>query len=264
MNQTQLKTPSFEHPEGSHEPAMTPQQRQVSKGQSLSTYKNILVGEKGWAFFFVFELYNLFLSWIPSFFGIGARRLFLPRFLRKCARGLVVGSGVTIRCPNRISIGRGVVIDDDALVDVRPSNKENDNAELIIGNRVYIGRQSIVTAKYGKIHLSDGCNIGSACRIATQSSVEIGESVLIAAYVYIGGANHRAESLDTPIMEQGMELHGGVKIGSNSWIGTKATIVEGVTIGKDAVVGAHSLVKDNVPDRAIVAGIPAKIIRFRE
>ena len=55
-----------------------------------------------------------------------------------------------------------------------------------------------------------------------------------------------------------------VRIGSNSWIGTRATILDGVTIGQNAIVGAHSLVKDDVPDGAVVAGTPAKILSVKD
>lgn len=260
MNQSELKK---EFPDNVT-PAMTPQQRMFSTKQSLGAYKYTVVGNKGWLHFTTFELYTLFLSQLPSIAGIALRRLCLAPFFRNCGKGLVVGTGVTFRAPSYISLGRGVVIDDYALVDVRPKEDLTIPPAVDIGDSVYIGRNSIVSAKYGRISLGSGVNIGSHCRIATQTTLEIGNSVLIAAYVYIGGGNHRSSSLDVPLMEQGMDLRGGVKIGANSWIGTKSTIVDGVTIGRDVIVGAHSLVRQDVPDRAIVAGVPANIIRYRE
>src|SRR5262249_3217857 len=139
-----------------------------------------------------------------------------------------------------------------------------DAPEVTVGDYVYIGRHSIVSAKYGRIKIGNGVNIGSSSRIATRENLEIGDSVLISSYVYIGGGNHGAEQLEVPIIEQEMDQRGGVSIGANAWIGTKATIVDGVKIGEDAIIGAHSLVREDVPSRAIVAGSPAKIIRYRE
>lgn len=256
-------------------PAMTPQQRAFASDRgSLNTYRQVMVGEAGWGSFIAFEFYRLLLANMESILGIALRRLVLPVFLKRAGRGLVVGHGVTFRQPGKITVGKKVIIDDYALVDVRTKPDANtqppthagggkSTPEVSIGDFVYIGRQSIISAKYGKISLGAGVNIGSASRIATQGSIEIGESVLISSYVYIGGGNHGSEQLDVPIMEQEMELKGGVSIGKDTWIGTKATIVDGVKIGSGVIVGAHSLVREDVPDNAIVAGAPAKIIRYR-
>jgi acetyltransferase-like isoleucine patch superfamily enzyme len=119
-----------------------------------------------------------------------------------------------------------------------------------------------VVAKEGDIKLEAGANIGSYCRIATQSGIRIGESTLVGAYTYIGPGNHVIDSSDpTPMIARGMEKLGGVDIGANVWIGAKATILDGVKIGDGAVIGAHSLVREDVPPHTIVAGTPAKVIR---
>jgi len=246
--------------------AMTPQQRMFAEEASggLATYKHVIVGDKGWLSFWAFEIYRLCFQQLNSIFGIAIRRLILPRFFCRCGKGLVVGQAVTIREPGRISVGKKVVVDDLASLDVRTRPGKDSDAYVEIGDYVYIGRQSVVSAKYGKIRLGAAVNIGANARIATRETIEIGESVLVASYVYIGAGNHRSDDLSRPVMEQDMEYKGGVRIGSNTWIGTRATICDGVTIGKDCIVGAHSLVREDVPDRAIVAGIPAKIIRYRE
>lgn len=245
-----------------HQPAMTEQQRKftVVRGSRLATYRELVVGRRGWLFFSGFELYSLLFSNLSSLLGVGLRSIFLPLFLARHGAGTVLGRGVGIRQPSSILIGSKVIIDDYAMLDVRSA--EDSNARIEIGDHVFLGKHSILAAKGGSIEIAAGSNISSNCRIATQSSVSIGESVLVAAYCYIGPGNH---SIDAgPIIEQEMEIRGGVKIGARSWIGTRATILDGVEIGEDAVVGAHSLVKDNVPARAIVAGVPAKVIGYRE
>ncbi len=251
------------------EVAMTPQQRQLSGDSSmLGTYKQIMVGDKGWGSFCAFELYRLLFTNLESIVGLGIRRYALPPFFNSCGRGLVVGTGVTVRQPGRIALGKKVILDDYSAIDVRSRSGQDSTSHseafISIGDYAYVGRYSVVTAKYGRVTLGPAVNIGAYSRIATRESIEIGESVLIASYVYIGAGNHRSDDLSRPVMEQDMEYHGGVKIGANAWIGTKATICDGVTIGKDAIIGAHSLVRENVPERAIVAGTPAKLIRYRE
>ena len=173
-----------------------------------------------------------------------------------------------LRGPQQIRVGKRVVIDDYATLDSREdfSGATETVAErgIDIGDHSFVGKHTMMLAKPGSIHLGRACNISSHCRIATQTTVTVGESVLIAAYVYIGPGNHNIGDADRPIMEQGMQKQGGVHIGDNVWIGTRATILDGVSIGSGAVVGAHSLVTSDVPENAIVAGVPAKVIRYRE
>ena len=246
--------------------AMTPQQRRLTSdgAAGLAAYKTVMAGDHSWASFLGFEFCRLFFTNLDSIVGIGARRVTYPWFFEQCGRGLIVGRGVTIRQPQKISLGKKIILDDYSSLDVRTRPGQDQNAFVSLGDYVYVGRHSIVSAKYGQVSLGSAVNIGSYTRIATREKIEIGDSVLIASYVYIGPGNHRTDDLHRPVMEQEMEYKGGVTIGSNAWIGTKATICDGVTIGKDAIVGAHSLVRENVPERAIVAGTPAKLIRYRE
>ena len=65
----------------SGEPAMTPNQRLYTSGQSVEAYRQLAVGSSSWGVFIAFEIYNLSLSWIPGAIGIGLRRVFLPFLL---------------------------------------------------------------------------------------------------------------------------------------------------------------------------------------
>lgn len=243
------------------EPAMSPQQKQVASGGKLKTYRDLVVGDESLVHFLGYECYQTFLSNLPGLLGYGLRGLAISSLLAKSAKGAAIGRSVNIRQPKRIKLGRGVVIDDFASLDVKSSL--NKSAGIEIGDSALIGRYSSIVARDAKIVLGRACNISSHCRIGSTAGITIGESVLIAAYVYIGPGNHRVEDLETPIMEQGMEEARGVVIGNNVWIGTKATILDGVTIGDNAIIGAHALVKDDVPAGAIVAGTPAKVLRMR-
>ncbi len=243
---------------------MSKQQRRFSGElrSPLAVYREFMVGDRSWFHFAGFELYNLLLSNLPSIVGLGLRRFTLPLFLGAGGKKSTIGRGVSIRQPSQIALGTGAIIDDYAVLDVRSVDDRQGSIE--IGNHALVGRYSIIAAKGGRIRLGHSCNISTHCRIATQSLVEIGESVLIAAYAYIGPGNHRFAAIDQPIIEQDMEIKGGVRIGARAWIGTRVTILDGVTIGEDAVIGAHSLVLEDVPARAVVTGVPAKIVRYRE
>ncbi|MGO8737411.1 acyltransferase, partial [Rhodoblastus sp.] len=72
--------------------------------------------------------------------------------------------------------------------------------------------------------------------------------------------DHEFEA-DRPTADSGMRI-GAIHIGKNVWIGAKATITRGVSISDNAVIGANAVVTKDVPENAVVCGVPAKITRF--
>ena len=90
----------------------------------------------------------------------------------------------------------------------------------------------------------------------------MGDYVRIAAHSIIIPANHVFSSLDKPIAKQGLTKQ-GISIGSDVWIGGGARILDGVRIGDGSVVAAGSVVTKDVPQRAVVGGVPAKLLNFR-
>lgn len=239
-------------------PHMSPQQRAFSDASrsAFALYKEYAVGaQASLAFLAWYELCTLFLSGLPGVIGFGARSLIYPSLFASCGPRPAFGKQVIIRNPRAISLGKKVLVDDFAALDVR-----GDAGKISIEDHVSIGRFSSVVSKNAVIHLGAGVNIGSYCRIASQSRVEIGASTLVAAYCYIGAGNHQRGDDARPLIEREMEIKGGVYIGNNAWIGTRATILDGVKIGDGAIVGAHSLVRDDVPAGATVVGVPARIV----
>jgi acetyltransferase-like isoleucine patch superfamily enzyme len=103
---------------------------------------------------------------------------------------------------------------------------------------------------------------GHHCTIAAMESIEIGEDCLIAEMVSIRDHNHRFDRLDVPVRCQGM-TSAPIRIGRNVWIGGKATIIKGVTIGDNAVIGANAVVTHDVPANSIAVGVPARVIKVR-
>lgn len=113
------------------------------------------------------------------------------------------------------------------------------------------------------ITMWDNVWINRNITIAAQGWVEIGNNVQIAWNVSVISQNHAFSRLDVPIMEQGYEKS-AVKISDDVWIACNATILPGVTIGRWAIVGAGAVVTKDVPDYAIVGGVPAKVLKFRK
>jgi acetyltransferase-like isoleucine patch superfamily enzyme len=91
--------------------------------------------------------------------------------------------------------------------------------------------------------------------------VVIGSNVLIADRVFITDADHKFAAINTPISLQGDSFRGAVSLLDGCWIGIGAVILPGVTVGRNSVVAANTVVTKDVPDFTIVSGIPAKIIK---
>lgn len=238
---------------------MTPQQAVLSdlKRSGLATYRELAVGSAGWGRCIFNEVIQCAFGWVPGLAGLALRALFYPALFKSCGKRPAIGRGGLIRVPGQIAIGSGVLIDDYVALDVR-----GEQAAITLEDRVSIGRFSTIAAKYGVITLSPGANIGSYCRVATNSKVVIGASVLVGAYCYIGPGNHTEG--DGPLIEQPMDIRGGVEIGDHAWLGARVTILDGVKIGKHAIIGAHSLVTSDVPDWGVAVGTPARVIKIRD
>ncbi len=111
------------------------------------------------------------------------------------------------------------------------------------------------------IEIGDNSGIGVNCWI---KKAVIGKNVMIGPDVVFISSNHRFDDPDRPIQEQGVIEVGPIIVGDNTWIGARAIILPGVKIGKCVIIGAGAVVTKDVPDYAIVAGNPARIIRLRK
>ena len=122
---------------------------------------------------------------------------------------------------------------------------------------------------YRTIHAGDDVNLGMRPTMAaTRSTIRIGNKVMFGPEVSIHGGNHRTDlsgrfMFDVTEAEKRPEDDLGVVIGDDVWVGARAVILHGVTIGRGAIVAAGAVVTRSVPPYAIVGGVPAKVIRFR-
>ena len=114
----------------------------------------------------------------------------------------------------------------------------------------------------GRLRIGDRTVLGHHCTLAAAETVTIGADCLIAERVSIRDHDHAFDRIHVVIREQGVRT-AAVVIGSDVWIGAGASVVRGVTIGDHAVVGAGAVVTRDVPAFAVVAGVPATVIRSR-
>jgi carbonic anhydrase/acetyltransferase-like protein (isoleucine patch superfamily) len=110
------------------------------------------------------------------------------------------------------------------------------------------------------LRIGDRCVIGRGSHIVAHQSLEIGDDVWTGPYVYITDQNHGYADPDVPIGRQ-LPVNRAVSIGAGSWLGAGAIVLPGARIGRNVVIAAGSVVRGEVPDRCVVAGVPAKVVR---
>jgi acetyltransferase-like isoleucine patch superfamily enzyme len=110
------------------------------------------------------------------------------------------------------------------------------------------------------LRIGDRCVIGRGSHVVAHASLDIGDDVFTGPYVYVTDQNHGYADPDMPIGRQ-MPVNNPVTIGSGSWLGAGSIVLPGARIGRNVVVAAGSVVRGEVPDHSVVAGVPARVVR---
>lgn len=153
----------------------------------------------------------------------------------RCGHALQVGSNVGFKHLETFEIGDSVFIGAQAYIQGRFDGR------TVIGNHVWIGPQAYMDAR--DLVIGDYVGWGPGAKVL--------------------GSAHTGRPLDVPVVHTDLEIK-PVRIEAWADIGTNATILPGVTVGRGAIVGAGAVVTRDVPPFAIVAGIPARFVRWRD
>jgi serine acetyltransferase len=138
-----------------------------------------------------------------------------------------------------------------------------------VGDGTMIGEQASVCAGLMPGHdlgpdtvlrIGDRCVIGRGSHIVAHCSIDIGDDVYTGPYVYITDQNHSYADPDTPIGRQ-WPVNSAVRIGTGTWLGTGVIILPGAVIGRNVVVAAGSVVRGEIGDHCVVAGVPARVVK---
>ncbi len=158
-------------------------------------------------------------------------------------RGRLVTDGVAFVCPGvKFEIGPG--------------------AKVHLGRWSWIGHGTKVRCHEGEVRIGAKTVLGQECTISAFQHVSIGRECIVADRVMLIDFDHGVVEVERPIRLQGIYKR-DVRVGHNVWIGYGACFLRGVTVGDNAIVGTSSVVTKDVPDDAVVGGVPARLIRMR-
>ena len=180
------------------------------------------------------DLYSRFALGVGNFDFL-IRRLIWHAVARRCGDGLRVGSGVGFKHLETFEIGDGVFIGDQAYIQGR------FDGTCIIDDNTWIGPMSYFDAR----------------------DLILGKQVGWGPGAKVLGSAHTGLPVDVPIIQTALEIE-PVRVEMWADIGTNAVILPGVTIGKGSIVGAGAVVTKDVAPFSIVAGVPARFIRWRD
>ena len=137
------------------------------------------------------------------------------------------------------------------------------DATLRIGRWAWLGHGCKIRVHEGEVIIGAKTVIGQECTVSAFQHVSIGRECIIADRVMMIDFDHGVTEVERPIRAQGIYKR-DIDVGHNVWIGYGACILRGVTVGDNSVVGTSAVVTRTVPANAVVAGVPARVIRMRE
>jgi acetyltransferase-like isoleucine patch superfamily enzyme len=159
-------------------------------------------------------------------------------------RGRLRTDGLCFVCPRvKFEIGRG--------------------ASVTLGRWSWIGHGTKIRAHEGEVLIGAKSVLGQECTISAFQHVAIGRECIVADRVMLIDFDHGVVEVERPIRLQGIYKR-DVNVGHNVWMGYGACVLRGVTVGHNAIVGTSAVVTTVVPENAVVAGIPARVIRMRD
>ena len=175
-----------------------------------------------------------------------------PKYLRLIARVL-----------RRRVFSRRLHTDGIAFIGPGVALQIGRHGRIELGRWSWVGHGTKLRCHEGVISIGAKTVLGQDCTISAYQRVEIGRECVIADRVMLIDFDHGAVEVERPVRLQGIYKR-DVRVGHNVWIGYGACVLRGVTIGDNAIVGTNAVVTRDVPANAVVAGVPARVVRMRE
>jgi acetyltransferase-like isoleucine patch superfamily enzyme len=179
-------------------------------------------------------------------------RMLRPGYLRLIARyawlrlryrGRLQTDGLCFVCPRvKLEIGRDAV--------------------LRVGRWAWIGHGTKIRVHEGEVAIGAKTVIGQECTISAFQHVSIGRECILADRVMLIDFDHGVVEVERPIRLQGIYKR-DVRVGHNVWVGYGACVLRGVSVGDNSIIGTSAVLTRSAPANAVLAGIPARVIRMR-
>lgn len=183
-------------------------------------------------------------------------------FLFRKPKGMMLGKGVSFFNISKIKWGKFLRLGNQVYVSALSKNG------IHFGNNVSIGAFSRVIVSTSlndigdKIVIGNNVGIGEFAYLGGAGGLEIGDECIVGQYLSCHPENHNYENINLSIRHQGVSRK-GINIGKNCWIGSKVTILDGVSIGNGSIIAAGSVVTKSFSENSIIGGVPAKLLKSR-
>ena len=180
----------------------------------------------------------------------------------KISNSIFVGKNVSLISKRNMKFGKKVKLHDNVKIDALSTEGVN------LGNDVIIGRNTCIECTgslefVGKgVKIGDRTSFGNDCFFGAAGGIQIGKDVIAGQYIRFHSENHNYHDIHILIKDQGT-THQGIHVGDNCWIGAGAVFLDGSGCGNGCVIAANAVVTKYFPDNCVIAGTPAKIIKYR-
>lgn len=197
-------------------------------------------------------------GWVPTLAGIALRAV-LYRLMLRMDGLAAIERGVRLRFASRIELGDGCYLDEGVYVHACPGGV-TIGANTLVMHGAVLHVYNFRNLPRAGIRIGRDSLIGEYTVVRGQGGVTIGDRVYTSPMTQIVAVNHVFDDPGRPFVEQGITAQ-GIVIEDDVWLGSGAVVTDGVRIGRGAVIAAGAVVTQDVPERTVVGGVPARVIR---
>jgi acetyltransferase-like isoleucine patch superfamily enzyme len=172
--------------------------------------------------------------------------------------GLMIGKNVSFIAPKQTKFGKGVFIGANSYIELYSSKSSYIGKNVTIRECAWVQCRSGLNNKAYRLIIEDDVYIGPSSVIGVGGEVLIEKNCRIGARLTISAEEHVVSNGN--YVSNDVERQ-GIRIKENCWLGNNVTILDGVTIGKNSVIGACSIVTKDIPENSVAYGVPAKVVR---
>lgn len=182
--------------------------------------------------------------------------------LFKNPKGMMLGKGVSFFNSPKIQFGKFLRIGNYTYISALSKKGINFGDNVSVGAFSRIIVSTSLNNIGDQIIIGNNVGIGEYAYLGGAGGLEIGDECIVGQYLSCHPENHNYQDLTLSIRHQGVTRK-GIKIEANCWIGSKVTILDGVTIGYGSIIAAGSVVTKSFPENSIIGGVPAKLLKYR-